>query len=231
MKAKLISLILIIVYTATLSGCSSAPVEGEELIESARDSYTALDSARVDVVNALTGEVEQHFVFKYDERDFLTYYYYGINGDEVYQQYNNAFEEFTNNCGELSYLHNGEKGFNRYIRGERLTYAYADRGLIVFQKSAVKTATAETSEDGSTVVTHVYNVDKLSGADGVTEFSVVYYFNKDGELETFFENSKMKVDGEIKEFSYEIVIYDENAVDKVDCPFATDADGNVYLVE
>lgn len=225
---KVLLPIFIIVYAMLCSACSSEPIEGEELIEAARDAYTALDSAHVEIVNCKTGETEQEFIFKYDETDYLTYYYYGVNGDEVYQQFNNAFEQFTNDCGTLSYTCNGRKDFQRFIRGERLTYAYADRGLIVFQKKAVKDIKTEVV-DGKTVLTHTYNVDKLSGADGVLEFWVVYYFNEDNTLDTFIENTVMSENGEKVEYSYQIVISEKNAVDTVPCPFTLDENENVVL--
>lgn len=229
MRLKHISILLTISLALLLSSCSLAPVEGEELIEAARDAYTALDSAKVEIVNADTGEVEQEFIFRYDEKDYLTYYYYGINGDDIYQQYNNAFEQFTNDCGELSYIHSGAKDFQRYVRGERLTYAYADRGLIAFQKAAVQTATVE-DIDGKTVVTHIYNVDKLKGADNVKEFSVVYYFNADGSLDTFTENTTMATENGDEEYSYQIFISQKNEIGRVPCPFAMDENGEVTLV-
>ncbi len=225
---KIILPIFIIVYALLFTACSSEPIEGEDLIEAARDAYTALDSAKVEIVNCKTGVAEQEFVFKYDETDYLTYYYYGVNGDEIYQQFNNAFEQFTNDCGELSYTCNGRKDFQRYIRGERLTYAYADRGLIVFQKKAVEDITTEVI-DGKTVVTHTYNVKKLSGAEGVKKFWVVYYFNEDNTLDTFIENTVMTENGQDVEYSYQVVISEKNNIDQVPCPFSLDENENVVL--
>ena len=49
---KIILPIFIIVYALLFAACSSEPIEGEDLIEQARDAYTSLDSAKVEIVNS-----------------------------------------------------------------------------------------------------------------------------------------------------------------------------------
>ena len=78
LKNKLACLITAAGAAVMLACCGEAPdVEGGELIKKARDAYSSLDSARVTMTNIETGEQEQEFVFKYDEKGILTYSYKG----------------------------------------------------------------------------------------------------------------------------------------------------------
>ena len=85
--------------------------EGGELIKKARSAYKELNSARVLMTNTDSGEVEQEFTFKYDEKDILTFSYKGKSEKNEYAQYNNGAELFTYENGELSYIQRGEEGF------------------------------------------------------------------------------------------------------------------------
>ena len=74
-----------------LTSCSLNPsVDGDELIKKAREEYKALDSAKVIMTNTETGEIEQTFTFKYDEKDILMYSYEGKSENSEYAQFNNC---------------------------------------------------------------------------------------------------------------------------------------------
>lgn len=89
-----------VMSAAIFCGCGKE-VAGEDLINAARDSYRALDSAYVEVVNDDTKEAEQTFTFKYDEKDILTYYYYGTDGENTIARFYNGYEEYTEQNGTV----------------------------------------------------------------------------------------------------------------------------------
>lgn len=211
MKKKIIPMILISLMTLMCSCGTDPEVAGDKLIKKARTDYTNLDSAKVVMTNTDTDEVEQTFEFKYDEKGFLTFSYEGVNGDQVYAQYNNGTESFTYENGEFEYLKKGDADFVVYSKD--VTHPQADEGLIIFLPSAVSKAEV-TEENEVTHVCHEYDAEKLN-QKGVTAFSVDYYFDSDENLLYFVESSTVETDGESANHSYKVEITEKNAVDKV----------------
>lgn len=220
MKRTISLLIIIVSIISMLTACSSEPVAGEDLILAARQAYTELDSARVDVVNDDTGESEQIFIFKYDEKNIMTYSYIGSSGDTYLAQYNNGYEQFTVENGVLSALYTSDADFAAYSRD--VPYPLADEGLILFYKTAVNRELSYiATNELATEVCHVYDISKLGDADapdGMSGFSVKYYFDGEGKLLYFKEITTLEVGGEIKTYSYTIYITEQNSVATVSNP-------------
>ena len=212
MARKVLSL-LAAVLVLTLCSCGDLPsVEGDKLINQARADYRKLDSAKVEMTNMKTNEVEQTFEFKYDEKGFLIYSYEGKNGDEVYAQYNNGAECFTYENGKLTELQKGDDDFGAYTRD--VTHPQADEGLIVFNPSAVKKAQVY-KRSGIVHVSHDYDVDKLS-QENLTDFHVDYCFDESGELLYFIETSLFKGEDKSQEHRYRVEITEKNSVEAVE---------------
>ena len=209
-----------------LTGCATAePLPGEELILAARQSYASLDSARVTVTNAETGAIEQEFVFKYDEKDIMTYSYEAESDGVRLAQYNNGREQFTDDNGNITMLDVTDRDFTAYSRD--IKYPMADEGLILFYKAGVipeKSTVSEISLMGHagpiTWVHHEYEPEKIaseySGAGELTAFSVDYHFEQDGSLIDFSENAVITENGKTASHSYLISISDINSVKKVE---------------
>ena len=215
---KLLAVLLVFV-TLTASGCTAGkPLPGEELILAAREWYTSLDSARVDVVNDATGESEQTFIFKYDEKGLMTYSYVGV-GEGIYlEQYNNGREQFTNDGGEITALDASSLQFTAYSR--EVPYPMADEGLILFYKRAVIADESYIEEHGGAAeVRHSYDVSKLGQYDGEGElvsFCVTYRFDENGSLISFTESTELLNGGSTEQHDYTIYITECNEVKKVE---------------
>ena len=208
-----------------LTGCATAePLPGEELILAARQSYASLDSARVTVINAETGAVEQEFVFKYDEKDIMTYSYEAESDGVRLAQYNNGREQFTDDNGNITMLDVTDRDFTAYSRD--IKYPMADEGLILFYKAGV---IAEQSYIGTAAlldcpngveVHHEYDVSKIasqySGEGQLTAFSADYLFESGGALVRFYENAEITNGDETVSYRYFIDISDINSVEKVE---------------
>lgn len=218
---RFISLLIIIVSAlAVFTSCTTKQVAGEELILAAREAYTLLDSARVDVVNDETGESEQIFIFKYDEKNIMTYSYIGSSEDTYLAQYNNGYEQFTVENGVLSALYTSDADFAAYSRD--VPYPLADEGLILFYKPAVNSDLSYiATNELATEVCHTYDISKLADADapdGMTSFAVKYFFDGKGDLLYFKEITELEVNGESKTYSYTIYITEKNSVETVSNP-------------
>lgn len=195
------------------TSCGTPELKHDTLVYQAREDYAALDSAKVVITNEDTGDIEQEFTFKYDEKDVLTYSYYGKNGGKEYAQYNNGIESYTYDNGEYSHLVKGDKDFSKYTR--KAKHPQADEGMLMFAPKAVESVSDIIGDDGSVTVTYVYDVSKL-GKDaeeiGTKGFSTTYFFDKDGGLEYFTENTVTKD----AQYNYRVDITERNSVDKIE---------------
>lgn len=199
-----------------VTACGSPEVAGDQLINNAREAYKELNSAAVVMTNVDTGEIEQTFTFKYDEKDVLIYSYYGKSENSEYAQYNNGVENMTYQNGEYKYCAKGDKDFSQYTR--KSTHPQADEGLIIFEPSAITDAKM-TEENGVTHIVHIYDPEKIGATTeegDVTGFSAEYYFDSDEKLMYFVETTNTKVDGVEKDYSYKVEITQRNEVEKVE---------------
>lgn len=203
-----------VILSLTFCSCGLQPsVEGDDLINKAREAYKNLDSAKVVITNVDTGEAEQTFAFKYDEKGILSYSYEGENGDDVYAQYNNGMESFSYEKGKYTYAQKGDDGFMAYTRD--VTHPQADEGLIIFQPSAVKSAELK-NENEITHIHHDYNMDDLKADENTKAFSVDYYFDSKDNLLYFVESSSIITDGKEEKYKYRVDITEKNAVGKIE---------------
>ncbi|MBR1740174.1 MAG: hypothetical protein IJ737_07765 [Ruminococcus sp.] len=210
-------LLTALIFVFAAGGCSlfDKDAEGGKKIRAARKEYAKLDSARVVMTNLETGEIEQTFTFKYDEKDVLIYSYYGKSEQNEYAQYNNGAQCSTYENGELTVSYRGDKDFGLYTR--ELKHPQADEGLLVYQPSSIKKAEVS-EEDGVTHIHYEYDAKKIGASvekGEVTGFSTDYYFNGD-ELLYFVETTEAKEDGAEKVYAYRVDIKDRNAVEKVE---------------
>lgn len=202
-----------------LCGCSSGrAVAGEEYILAARKAYRALDSARVDVINDDTGISEQIFIYKYDEKDIMTYSYIGSADGLYIAQYNNGYEQLTDENGKITMLTPADIEFAAYSRD--VPYPYADEGLILFMKDAVMDELSYIAQNEDAMeVCHVYDITKLGRAETderMTGFKVIYYFDGEGNLLFLKEITDMTLeDGTKKSYSYSVYITQRNEIETV----------------
>lgn len=219
MFRRFIAFVLILTVAFGLCGCGEKRVvAGEDYILAARKAYTSLDSARVDVINDETGASEQIFIFKYDEKDVMTYSYIGYSEATRLAQYNNGYEQFTEENGEVTVLTSSDLGFSAYSRD--VPYPYAGEGLIVFHKNAVIDDQSYIAQNDKAIeVCHVYDISKLGDAaphESITGFSVKYFFDGEGNLLYLKEISDMTLeDGSRKTYSYSVYITERNEVETV----------------
>lgn len=226
--------IAVIAMVLQLVGCSSSEaVAGEEYILAARAAYHELDSARVDIINDDTGESEQIFIYKYDEKGMMTYSYLGKSETEQIAQYNNGYEQYTEENGEVTLLTSSDLGFCAYSRD--IPYPYADEVLILFYKQAVDSELSYIAQNEAAIeVCHVYDVSKLAKADidpRATGFRVIYYFDGEGNLLFLKEVTDITLeDGTQKTYSYSVYITERNEIEKVPNLVKVEAPENVPVI-
>ncbi len=217
-KESILLYIAVIMVSVIFAGCGVKDVAGSELVKKAREEYTKLDSAKVIMTNTETNEIEQTFVFKYDEKDVLTFAYEGKYKDESYAQYNNGYECYTSENGKYTFTQRGDKDFQAYDRDS--THPQANEGLIIFSANAVEESSV-LEEDGITCVEHKYDPEKIgvtSDEGNVTDFIAKFYFDKNEELLYFTEETVIDSSGEKINHSYKVEITEKNAVKDIKNP-------------
>ncbi len=222
MRRAALAMLIAVIF---LSGCGAQKtVPGEDLVLAARERYTSLDSAKVEISNEKTGETEQTFIFKYDEKDIMIYSYVGKSDGIYLAQYNNGREQFTNDNGNISALSVTDREFTAYSRDVK--YPMADEGLILFYKAGIIPEKSYVREavlldhPNAVEVHHEYDVSKVasqySGEGELTAFSTDFLFENDGTLMCFYENTEISNGGETESYRYFIDISDINSVEKVE---------------
>lgn len=206
-------MILSVLFTACIF--DGEPLDGEDLVEAARETYESYVSAKVLITNEDTGKVEQTFVFKYDEKDSLTYLYTGGYEEENYIQYNNGFECFTEQNGDYTFTQRGDDDFEAYTRDSK--HPQASGAYLPFERKVINDVT-KTEENDETIYTYAYDPESFESDAGVKEFSAVYHFDSDGNLLYFEEISVIETDGEESSHSYKIEITDINEVEDIENP-------------
>lgn len=208
----------VILTLLIMSGCGVNDVAGSELVEKARKEYIKLDSAKVVMTNTETNEIEQTFVFKYDEKDVLTFAYEGKYLDEMYAQYNNGYESYTLENGKYEFSQRGDKNFQSYDRDS--THPQANEGLIIFSANSINESSV-TDENGITRVEHSYDPEKIGASSDegdVTGFYAKFYFDKDEKLLYFTEETIIDSNGKEIKHSYKVEITEQNAVQDIENP-------------
>ena len=69
---KTAAVALTVVVCLLCTSCGTPELKHDTLVYQAREDYAALDSAKVVITNEDTGDIEQEFTFKYDEKNVLT---------------------------------------------------------------------------------------------------------------------------------------------------------------
>lgn len=221
MKALFVTLAASLMFV--LSGCSAAPI-GYDAVKSAKEKYETLDSARVVMEDISTGAQLMEFTFRINKRDEMEFAY----SDGKNSAYSDGAEFFYRQDGEEKWTVIGPSDenyvYNVYNRSYR--YPYAQGSIFFLDGTSVENGSV-ISGDGDTVVTYVYDADRLnknavSILDNVSSFSSLtaeYRINNDGYLVSFTESGRVTdADGNESSVDIRISVYDMNGVDFIEKP-------------
>lgn len=221
MKALFVTLAASLMFV--LSGCTAAPI-GYDAVKSAKEKYETLDSARVVMEDISTGARLMEFTFRINKRDEMEFTY----SDGKNSAYSDGAEFFYRQDGEEKWTVIGPSDenyvYNVYNRSYRYPYA---QGSIFFLDGTSVESGSVVGVDGDTVVTYVYDANRLnknavSILDNVSSFSSLtaeYRINNDGYPVSFTESGRViDADGNESSVDIRITIYDMNGVDFIEKP-------------
>lgn len=217
MKKRLTTILIISILV--LTGCREKNVVGEELVNKAREDYAKLDSAAVVITDMKTGDITQTFSFNYKDDGTMVYLYNGYIDGKPYIEYNDGESLYIENNGKITTSNNKSRDFKKFTR--KKPHPDASEEFMLLVKDSIDEASTKITESGKQV-TYIYNAKKFRKVNrqlgNVKAFSIVYNFNKDGNLINFIDICIIEEDGKDIEKAFKIEITEKNQILRIDKP-------------
>lgn len=232
---KLILAALIAALTAT--GCAADMPDGYNTVKTAKSKYNGLDSAHTTMTDLSTGELIMDFSFYINSSEEMILYYYGKDGSDEMYAYSDGAQYFYKEPGKemWSVINSSDEDYLYNIYNRKNRYPYADGGIFFLDGASVSQAEISTDEDGDTIISYIYDADRLNKStngllDGVSSFeslTTIFEINSDGYIISFTETGKvtdtegtardvnMRIDidmmNDVTEIAYPVDKLDKNA--------------------
>ncbi len=217
MKKRLTTILIISILV--LTGCREKNVVGEELVNKAREDYAKLDSAAVVITDMKSGDITQTFSFNYKDDGTMVYLYNGYIDGKPYIEYNDGESLYIENNGKITTSNNKSRDFKKFTR--KKPHPDASEEFMLLVKDSIDEASTKITESGKQV-TYIYNAKKFRKVNrqlgNVKAFSIVYNFNKDGNLINFIDICIIEEDGKDIEKAFKIEITEKNQILRIDKP-------------
>lgn len=224
---KLILAALIAALTAT--GCAADMPDGYNTVKTAKSKYNGLDSAHTTMTDLSTGELIMDFSFYINSSEEMILYYYGKDGSDEMYAYSDGAQYFYKEPGKemWSVINSSDEDYLYNIYNRKNRYPYADGGIFFLDGASVSQAEISTDEDGDTIISYIYDADKLNKStngllDGVSSFeslATIFEINSDGYIISFTETGKVTdTEGTARDVNMRIDINMMNDVTEIAYP-------------
>ena len=236
MKLKKAGLsVLVVAASVCMSSCSlnldfldadssKEKLLGQDVIETAMKKYNDQNSGGYEVTNEETGELQESFVYMYDEVGMLAYLYKGLQEDGTYNiEFNSGYEMYFEEKGVGRRVKKSESDFAVYNRD----YARSDKttaAVFFFGVDGVENVSSDT-KDGVTSYCYEYDPEETEiSIDGgkVEKFSSTYYFSGDSVMYYIQTTSGTMDNGESFAYSYRIRFIPSEDVTEIVNPIKVD---------
>ena len=195
------------------SGCAEQeaklPDEAKERITAVREECKTLDSGSYIVNDAITGSEEMRFDFCYSEGGALSYVF--LNSDGSAEYHTGRQLNIRSADGEITRITPQDNGWHGYTKDS--PHPYAEGGFFSFFDNGIESTAVEQTDNGVRYRC-MYNAARMSketGTQGLTAFSLEYFFDNDGSVE-LIQRSTVETDGVAEDYAYSIRLTDKNAV-------------------
>lgn len=186
-----------LVMALTVTGCAANMPEGYNTVKTAKSRYNGLDSAHTTMTDLSTGELIMDFSFYINSSEEMILYYYGKDGGDEMYAYSDGAQYFYKepNKEMWSVINSADEDYLYNIYNRKNRYPYADGGIFFLDGASVSQAAISSDEDGDTIISYVYDIEKLNKStngilDGVSSFeslTTVFEINGDGYIISFTE--------------------------------------------
>lgn len=221
---KIFLCILTITAALLLSGCAPMPEYYEE-VKRAKELYEKLDSARVIMNDNETGKQLMDFRFFINKKDEMIFSFESLENGMAYSDGMQFFFKTEDREGWTAITPSSE-GYIYNIYNRKYRYPYARGGLFFLDGASV--SSAEMAQDGGdTVITYVYDSEKLNAnavgtLDDVSAFSAltcVYRINEDGYITEFTEKGELIDDGgSTRMVNITYIVTEMNGINSIENP-------------
>ncbi|MDE6728403.1 MAG: hypothetical protein K2J80_10770 [Oscillospiraceae bacterium] len=199
--------------------------DGFNEIKKARGRDEKLDSARLVMTDASSGEIMMSFCF-YINSDNEMILDYDDPRDDLHA-YSDGKQYYYKSGGEWTAITPKDEEYIHNIYNRKYRYPYA-RGTVFFLDGTAVSEATVTENGGVKTITYVYDCEKLNESsvkklDNVSAFSkltCVYTLNDDGYLTRFAEKGSITdADGVAADVDILLEVTDMNDVRSIDIPF------------
>lgn len=199
--------------------------EGFNEIKRARGLYEKLDSARLVMKDASSGEVMMSFCF-YINSDNEMILDYDDPRDDLHA-YSDGKQYYYKSGGEWTAITPKDEEYIHNIYNRKYRYPYA-RGTVFFLDGTAVSEVTVAENSGGKTITYVYDCDrlnensakKLENVSAFSELTCVYTLDADGYLTQFAEKGSITDDAGITaEVDILLEVTDMNGVKSIDIPF------------
>lgn len=213
---KIFAVLLLIVCTAALGGCSlkkEYELAGKEQVEAFREKAKGWRSGRYLLTNLDTGETDQAFSFMYNGDGTQSYLYEMVNEGIYYAEYSDGSLLYVVDGGSAVVINEGGEGYARYSEDDPHPYSVGE--LLFYANLFVKSG-AEVQTDEGTSYVYYYNIDKINETLGttLTEFYTSYAFDSEGGF-LYFEQHSTNDQGS---YAYRIEVIDADMLTEIENP-------------
>lgn len=221
---KIFLCILPIIAALLLTGCAPMPESYSE-VKKAKELYEKLDSAGVIMNDNETGEQLMHFRFFINKKNEMIFTFESLESGMAYSDGMQFFFKTADREG-WSAITPSDEGYIYNIYNRKYRYPYARGGLFFLDGASVSSAEV-TRDGGDTVVTYVYDSEKLNEnavgtLDDVSSFSAltcVYRINADGYITEFTEKGELTDDnGNTRTVDITYLITEMNEINSIENP-------------
>ncbi len=222
---KIFLCILTIITVILLGGCAPMP-EAYGEVKKAKELYEKLDSARVIMTDNETGAQLMDFSFFINKKDEMLFSYEDLeNGDRAYSDGLQFFYKTGDQEGWTA-ITPSDEGYIYNVYNRKYRYPYARGGLFFLDGASVSSA-ATVQEGGDTVITYVYDSEKLNEniagtLDGVSAFSAltcVYRINPEGYITEFTEKGELTdEEGSARSVDITYTVTEMNGINSIENP-------------
>ena len=227
-KTILAALLLSVIAVTSLSACANPfkakedkDLPGEEIVKKAMNSYNKQNSGGIEVWDISNDKLEEKFIYWYDEVGMLTYYSEKATDDGVYKEYSTGYNLYVEEDGVGSLLPKTDERVIFYDK-EFSVHGETTDAVFYFSEEGVETAELKENEDGSGVITYVYDAKeaKMGMEEGkLDSFKVEYYYDTNEVITHFVQTATGEYDnGDEYSVNYRITLIPSEEVGPIDNP-------------
>lgn len=227
--SRIFAALLAALAIALACGCALSVPEGFSEVKRAKELYEKLDSGRLTMTDAASGETLMEFAFIINKKDEMIFSYLSQDESGTEGAYSDGAQFFYKNRDEEKWhiISAEDESYLYNLYSKTYRYPYARGSVFFLDGTSVANAQVTENADGSLTVRYDYDPERLNKnaaeqLDGVSEFfalSAVYEIAADGCMKSFTETGSVANEQGVRsDISITLAVSDPNNVYDIPSP-------------